>query len=190
MIKQSLLFFKKIYRNPDKVWYIRGLILVVLNKAKFDKVEFPLKVYNQVCILNKHNIVLGKNVTIAHGCYLSPLSLKVGNNTWLGINNFICGKVIIGNDVHLGPNVCLPGASHIIESDQPLSKSGSNIKGTIIEDYVWIGSNVTVADGVRIGKGAVISANSFVNKDVPEYAVYGGVPAKYLKMRPPIQEGS
>jgi acetyltransferase-like isoleucine patch superfamily enzyme len=175
MINRISGIFIKFINNPDTKWYFYGLMWVVLNKFKFKRLVFPLKKYNPVCVLNKKNISLGENVTLAHGCYLSPLSLEVGNNTWLGINNFICGKVKIGNDVHLGPNVCIPGASHIIESDLPLSKSGSRIKGTIIEDFVWVGSNV-------------ISANSFVNKDVPEYAVYGGVPAKYLKMRPLIKE--
>ena len=89
--------------------------------------------------------------------------------------------------MHLGPNVCIPGASHNINSSVPLSKSGSSFNGTIIEDYVWIGSNVTVLDGVRIGKGAVISANSLVNKDVADYTIVGGVPAKFIKNRQEIK---
>ena len=48
---------------------------------------------------------------------------------------------------------------------------------------MWIGSNSTIIDGIRIGAGAVIAANSVVTKDVPPYAVVGGVPAKILRYR-------
>ena len=166
--------------------FIRGYIFYLFNKGLFKELKYPLIKYRSAFLQNKNVIEFGKNVTIAHNCFISPVSLKVGNNCWLGVNNFICGKVEIGNDVHLGPNVILPGASHII-SEAPLSRSGSTFKGTIIGDYVWIGSNVTILDGVTIGKGAIISANSLVNKDVARYSIVGGVPAKFLKMRPEIK---
>ena len=53
----------------------------------------------------------------------------------------------------------------------------------IVEDDVWIGTRVTILSGVRIGRGAVISAGSLVVKDVPPYTIVGGVPAKVLKRR-------
>lgn len=52
-----------------------------------------------------------------------------------------------------------------------------------IEEDVWIGANCTITKGVTIGKGAIVAANSCVNRDVPEYAIVGGVPAKVLKYR-------
>lgn len=168
--------------------YLRGFIFFLLNCLFFKKINFLIRKYKNICILNKKNIEFGRNITLAHNCFISPISLKVGDNCWLGVNNFIAGKVEIGNDVHLGPNVCLPGASHNVHSNLPLSKSGSSFKGTVIEDYVWIGSNVTVLDGVKIGKGAVISANSLVNKDVVDYTIVGGVPAKFIKTRKKIIE--
>ena len=53
----------------------------------------------------------------------------------------------------------------------------------VIEDDVWIGGGTTILAGVHIGKGAIIAAGAVVNKDVPEYAIVGGVPAKLLKKR-------
>ncbi len=187
-LNKSISMVSKFISSPDKFWYLKGFFYVLIFRKRFVKISFPLKKYKNVCVLNKGNIEFGENITLANNCYLSPVSLKIGNNCWLGVNNFICGTVVIGNDVHLGPNVCIPGATHNINSDKPISKSGSTFNGTIIEDYVWVGSNVTIADGVTIGKGAVVSANSFVNKDVPTNTVVGGVPAKFLKKRIRINE--
>lgn len=58
-------------------------------------------------------------------------------------------------------------------------------KPTIIENDVWIGSGVMIIGGVRIGNGAIVAAGSIVTKDIPDYSIYGGVPAKKLKARFP-----
>jgi acetyltransferase-like isoleucine patch superfamily enzyme len=53
----------------------------------------------------------------------------------------------------------------------------------VIGNDVWIGSDVKILSGIKIGDGAVIGANSLVTKDVPKYAIYGGNPAKLIRMR-------
>ncbi len=184
-VKYVLRFWKFKYNHKE---YLSGFLYYYLYKRKFKKINYPLVKYERVFIRNREYIEFGKNLTIGYNCFISPIELVVGDNCWLGVNNFICGKIKIGNNVSLGPNISLPGSSHVIDTDLPLTKSGSSIIGTIIEDHVWVGSNVTIVDGVRIGKGAVVSANSIVTKDVPAYAVVGGVPAKILKYRPEIRE--
>ncbi len=175
--------YKRWDLNPDNFEFMNGFIYYYLNKNKFRKIEFPLVKFGRVFIRNKHVIEFGRNITLAYNCFLSPISLKVGNDCWLGVNNFICGEVEIGNDVILGPNVSIPGATHDISSRQPFSEGVPQIEGTILEDSVWVGSNSTILDGIRIGKGAVIAANSVVAEDVPPWAIVGGVPAKILKYR-------
>ena len=54
-------------------------------------------------------------------------------------------------------------------------------EGTVIEDNVWLGDNVSILPGVRIGKGCIVGVNSVVTKDIPPYSVVGGIPAKVLK---------
>jgi serine acetyltransferase len=53
----------------------------------------------------------------------------------------------------------------------------------MIGNDVWIGANVTILDGIRIGDGAIVATNALVTKNVPPYAILGGVPAKQLKKR-------
>lgn len=65
-----------------------------------------------------------------------------------------------------------------IEKQEAFSKG--NI---VVEDDVWIGYRSTIMSGVHIGKGAIIAAGSLVTKDVPAYAIVGGVPAKVIKYR-------
>ncbi len=68
--------------------------------------------------------------------------------------------------------------------NMPMRFAGTLTKGPIIiEDDVWIGANVTIADGVVIKRGAVVAGNSFVNKNVQAYDIVGGVPIKVLGNR-------
>ena len=53
----------------------------------------------------------------------------------------------------------------------------------VIGNDVWIGANAIVLDGVTIGDGAIISAGAIVNKNIPPFSIYGGVPAKFIRFR-------
>lgn len=165
---------------------LRGRLFYLVNRRRFKALGHPIFLYPRVYVRNKSAISFGRNITIAYNCFISPVELVVGDGCWLGVNNFICGRVFLGREVNLGPNVNLPGASHNIESQLPLARSGSTMQGTILEDFVWVGGNSTILDGVRVGKGAVIGAGSVVTKDVPPLAVVAGVPARLLKNRSPI----
>lgn len=69
--------------------------------------------------------------------------------------------------------------SDINESNKPKGYD----KDIIIENDVWIGCNVTLLAGIHIGRGAIIAAGTVVSKDVPHYAIVGGVPAKIIKFK-------
>jgi acetyltransferase-like isoleucine patch superfamily enzyme len=65
---------------------------------------------------------------------------------------------------------------------QLIEEQGSGVdKSIVINEGAWIGGNVTILPGVIIGEHAVVGAGSVVNKDVPEYTLFAGVPAKLIK---------
>lgn len=94
------------------------------------------------------------------------------------------GKICIGDYVLISHGVTLLAGEHIYnDKDKFVVHQGSKDGELNIQDDVWIGANATIMSGVTIGKGAVIGAMSLVNKDIPAYEVWGGVPAKFIKKR-------
>ncbi|WP_274878883.1 sugar O-acetyltransferase [Vibrio harveyi] len=109
-------------------------------------------------------------------------NIEVGKNFYMNTNGVIldCGKVIIGDYVMIGPNVTLCTAGHPIDTATRYTYE-EFAKPIYIADKVWIGANVVVLPGVRIGFGAVVGAGSVVTKDVPENTVVVGNPARVVK---------
>jgi acetyltransferase-like isoleucine patch superfamily enzyme len=84
----------------------------------------------------------------------------------------------------IAANCALYSYNHRNEKQKTIRQQGFESAGPIvIGDEAWLGCMVTVLDGVTIGKGAIVAAGSVVTKDVPDYAVVGGIPAKILRMR-------
>ena len=111
--------------------------------------------------------------------------IEIGNNSGLGINCKVRGPLQIGNNVMMGPDVIIFTSNHeTSRTDIPMRGQGSTLPQKVtIEDDVWIGARVIILPGVTIGKGAILAAGAVVSKDVPDYAIVGGVPAKVLKYR-------
>ena len=112
--------------------------------------------------------------------------LVIDDNSGLGINCSIEGPISIGKNVIMGPNVEIHRANHSFDrTDIPIFEQEVGTKYPLeICDDIWIGSRVIILPRVqRIGRGAVIGAGSVLTRDVPNYAVVGGNPAKILKFR-------
>ncbi len=96
------------------------------------------------------------------------------------------GGLEIREGVIFGPEVTIYTRSHNYDSDcleaLPFDQK-MVVAPVIINEYVWVGTKVIILPGVNIGKGSVIAAGAVVTKDVPEYSVVGGNPAKVLKYR-------
>jgi acetyltransferase-like isoleucine patch superfamily enzyme len=106
----------------------------------------------------------------------------IGENTGIGLNNVIIGPVKIGDYVMLAQNIVISGLNHGYQDiNTPPRLQKVVTKQITIEDNVWIGANSVVTAGVTIGKHAVIGAGSVITKDIPQYSVAAGNPAKVIK---------
>ena len=115
--------------------------------------------------------------------------ISIGNNTLIGMSNVIIGPVQIGDNVLLAQNVVCSGLNHGYEDpNEPITKQKHNTQTITIKNDSWIGANVVVTAGVTIGKHAVVAAGSVVTKDVPDYTIVGGNPAKPIKAYNPETE--
>jgi len=121
----------------------------------------------------------GRNVNIQNRARIGP-SLEIGDNSGVGENCRIGSNTTIGNNVMMAPDVIICTENHKYTKE---TYEGWIKKPVVIEDNVWIGYRVIILPGVRVGENAIIGAGAVVTKDVPPYAIVGGVPAKVIKMR-------
>lgn len=147
---------------------------------KYGKFAKKLRAYSASLFLQ----YVGDNVNIEKGAMITS-TMEIGNNSGVGINAVIHGKVTIGEDVMMGPECVIYTTNHSFSRiDIPMNMQGfSEEKPVIIGSDVWIGGRVTILPGVHIGNGAVIGAGAVVTKNVPDYAIVGGNPAKVIRYR-------
>ncbi len=127
---------------------------------------------------------IGKNTCMMRGSLVTrPEQISIGDHCILGFRCFLGGegRIQIGNNVNISSFCVLLGGYHDI--DDPAFKPV--LHPIIIEDYAWLATRVTVAAGLRIGRGAVVAAGAVVTRDVPPYHVVAGVPAKKIRERKP-----
>lgn len=128
----------------------------------------------------------GENLIVKRHAYFGKGSdLSVGDRSQLGENSRIDHQVTIGNDVLMGPDVVIMTESHAFEErERTIREQGARgRRAVIIGDDVWIGTRVVVMPGVRIGHGAIVGAGSVVTRDVPDFAIVGGSPARIIRYR-------
>lgn len=130
----------------------------------------------------------GLKLNVEQGAYIgNGADIEVGNEVGFG-RNFQCRnvKLTVGNYLMMGEDVLFQGGKHNFErTDIPMGHQGAAGKTSLkIENDVWIGARVIILPGCKhIGTGVVIGAGSVVTKDIPDYAIVGGNPAKIIKFR-------
>jgi acetyltransferase-like isoleucine patch superfamily enzyme len=169
------------------------LLLEARNLLRFIKsrqqlAEFNARSNNRISSLDVNlKAIIGHDIAILNGtyvcenstidsyCYIGPNSNI--SKTTIGRYNSIAGNVNIGHGEH--PIDQISTSAVFMDSSYELFTK----EDCIIEHDVWIGVGAIIRRGVRLGIGSVIGANSFVNRDVPPYAIVVGSPAKVLKFR-------
>lgn len=140
-------------------------------------------------IFNPQTITLGDNVYVGHYTILKGYhknEMRIDDNTWIGQMCFLhsAGGIRIGKSVGIGPGVKILTAVHGEGAlSNPVINNQLEFREVVIEDGCDIGIGAIILPGVHVGKGAMIGAGSVVTKDVEDYTVVAGNPAKLLRER-------
>ena len=137
-------------------------------------------------LLKLAGLKLGKGVRINSNSFFSTSNIQIGDNTF--INRFcqvhdglMGGKLSVGRNCFISFNVVFCLVTHKIGT--PQQRAGQRLSGDIsIGDGTWIGCNVIIMPNVKIGKGCIIAAGSLVNRDCEDNCMFGGVPAKLIRV--------
>lgn len=173
--------------------YIKSTIMY---SWRFKRVGFKTILMGFINLEYPRYISIGKNVRILPGARIEAVpkwgnqkfnpSINIEDHVSIGSNFFMtCADSIqIESGVLISDSVAIIDNFHLHdELNVPPSKASIAASPIVIEKNVTIYRSSTILGGVRIGRGAIVAAHSMVNKNVPQNAIVGGVPAKILKYR-------
>ncbi|MCC9042994.1 Vat family streptogramin A O-acetyltransferase [Myroides sp. M-43] len=161
--------------------------------------KFPLEHYNRLCFLK--NIITNPNIIVGDYTYYDDFESVDNFEKNVKYHfDFIGDKLIIGKFCMIASGVVfiMNGANHKMDgiTAYPFNIFGKDWKvaepklsdlpykgDTVIGNDVWIGTNVTIMPGVKVGDGSIIASNTTVTKDVAPYSIVGGNPTKEIKKR-------
>ena len=191
---RTILFLK----NPKSILLGKGVKMRYISKISWGKFV-KLDDYVTLSALGKDGISIGDNSGIGAFSRLIVSTtwnnpgayIKIGKSVGIGEHAYLggAGGLEIGDECIVGQYFSCHPENHIFENNEvSIRHQGTTRKGIKIGNNCWIGSKVSVLDGVEIGEGCVIAAGSVVNKSFPAGSVIGGVPAKLLKSRYQTEE--
>ncbi len=179
------------YEKPSKKARVVEIISTLFSWT-FVKWWFNEKAYKIVnMVSDRRTMIVGKHTNIHPTTIIRyGKNVKIGDHCLINHNNLLQpgkgpnGTITIGNYVHTGVNVMIMAFNHgFYTKDIPTKVQDYMDAPIVIEDDVWIGAGSIILAGVTVCEGAIIAAGAVVNKDVPAYAIVGGVPAKVIKYR-------
>ena len=151
-----------------------------------------------------------ETIELDEGCFVAPEArlfgepgrgLRLGPGCAIAAEVFMHGPITLGRDVSINLRACLDGGAkgivigdgtriaanctlyafdHGLDSGRPIKDQPVSSRGIVIGADVWIGANAGVTDGVTIGDHAVVGMGAVVTRDVPAWAIVGGVPARLI----------
>ena len=179
-IKRMVDFLIMNQRLTRPRWYVRLLAPLYQHRS------FSAKIYGSVRMDTPpyRRFSIGKrSVVESFSCINNAVGdVVIGDYTRIGLHCTVIGPVTIGNHVNLAQGITVSALNHNFEDTRlRIDEQGVNTSEIVIDDDVWIGANAVITAGVHIGRHSVVAAGAVVTKDVPEYSVVGGVPAKVIR---------
>jgi acetyltransferase-like isoleucine patch superfamily enzyme len=113
--------------------------------------------------------------------------VEIGAYTFIGRGTEIDASVSvsIGAHVLVAPGVFVTDHEHVVAGHARIDEAGCAAKPVRVDDEAWLGARCVLLPGVHIGRGAVVGAGAVVTRDVPDWAIVAGVPARVLRLRLP-----
>ena len=165
----------------------------VLNKSSFGLLGAKSYIIKPLRIDGSRNIYIGNRTSIAEGVWLAALPLTqkkadvrldIGNDVQIGhFNHIYCtNKIVIEDNVLTAQRVYISDNQHSYEDvTLPIHKQPiKQLCSVMIGAGSWLGEGVCII-GASVGRGCVIGANAVVTKDIPDYSIAVGIPAKVIK---------
>ena len=180
--------FKRLYHI-----IVKRDIVTVLYTKKFEKFGHDSVLYNPLCIRGRESICIGNHTTILNGVRMQVYNdltgeqskIKIGDNCYIGYNNtFLAGgNITLEDGVLMASNILISSENHSIDPESPDYYMNQKLSCApiIVGEGTWIGEKVSILSGVTIGKKCVIGAGSIVTKDIPDFSIAVGSPAKVIK---------
>lgn len=172
-------------------FYIQGIPKLKINgSANNIKIGNNVKILGDIDLRNRENgqIIIEDDVAIDDSCRFVAANnsmIKIGESTKIGL----CTVFNAGESITLGKKVLISGfcylqsSNHKIVKDNFIQDQGHTYGRIEISDDVWLGSHVTILPNIFIGKGAVVGAKTVVTKNIEEYHINVGIPAKSIGER-------
>ena len=167
-------------RDARPRWYVRMLAPLYQHRGRGAKIYWSVRMDTPPY----RNFQLGRKSVIESYCCINNAvgDVTIGDHTRIGIHCTVIGPVSIGNNVNLAQGITVTALNHNYEDvTRRIDEQGISTKPVVIGDDVWIGANAVILPGVTIGRHVVVAAGAVVTKDVPDYCVVAGVPAKVVK---------
>ena len=183
-LKRWLDFIIMNQRDARPRWYIRMLAPMYQKRGRGSKIYHSVRMDTPPY----RNFSLGRHSVVESYCCINNAvgDVVIGDHTRIGIHCTVIGPVTIGSHVNLAQGITVTALNHNFEdTGKRIDQQGVSTDPVVIGDDVWIGANAVVLPGVTIGRHCVVAAGAVVTKDVPDYTVVGGVPAKILKTLKP-----
>ena len=169
-----------------RIW--RRIYLTARLAADVNDMDFSVQCDGRVHVSGTANIKLGKRCRLGMEVELRTVEaghIQIGEDTRLnkGCTLTSYAQIRIDDFTIIGEFVSIRDANHGLKRGEPMRYQPHTCKPILVGRDVWIGRGSCILPGVTIGEGAVIGANSVVTRDVPDFAIAAGVPAKVIKMR-------
>lgn len=188
-----MIFMKIFYRAWQIIQRILTLTYSTIMRYQFASWGASSCIEPSAKLITPGLISVGSNVNICEHAWLNAKddrgdgkpTLTIGDGTYIGrfVHINAWRQVVIENNVLIADRVFISDADHNYENiDVPIRLQGDVFKGPVkLMEGCWLGIGTVILPGVIVGRNSVVAANSVVNRDVPDYTIVAGIPAKIIK---------